>query len=55
MMRTSTEAPQPFCLAVALPDDDGDNEEKANCKGMMYDKLEETKDIAVENGFVTFT
>ncbi len=54
MMRTSKDAPQPSCLAVALPDEDGDDEEKAKCKGMLYDKLGEMKDIAVENGYVTF-
>ncbi len=51
----STNAPQPSHLAVALPDDDGDDEEKAERKGTIYDKLDKTKDIAVENGYVTFT
>jgi hypothetical protein len=51
---TSTNAPQPSHLTVALPDDDGDDEEKAERKGTIYDKLDKTKDIAVENGYVTF-
>ncbi len=54
MTRTLTNAPQPSHLAVALPDDDGDDEEKAEHEGTIYDKLDETKDIAVENGYVTF-
>jgi hypothetical protein len=54
-MRTSTNAPQPSHLAVALPDDDGDDDEKAEREGMLYDKLDEMKDIADENGYVTFT
>jgi hypothetical protein len=53
--RTSMNAPQPSHLAVALPNDNGDDEEKAKLKGTIYDKLDETKDIAVENGYVTFT
>ena len=51
--RTLTNAPQPSHLAVALPNDDGDDEEKAERKGTIYDKLDETKNIAVENGYVT--
>ncbi len=47
--------PQLSCLAIALPDDDGDNEEKADCKGAIYDKLDETKGISVDKGYVTFT
>jgi hypothetical protein len=46
--------PQLSCLAIALPVDDGDDEEKADCKGAIYDKLDETKDIAVNNDYVTF-
>ena len=53
--RKSIDAPQPSCHAVAMPDDDGDNEEKAECKGTIHDKLDKTKDIAVDNGYVTFT
>jgi hypothetical protein len=45
--RTSTDAPQPSHLAVALPNDDGDNEEKTKRKGV--------KEIAVKDGYVTFT
>jgi hypothetical protein len=48
-------APQPSCFAIALPDDDGDNEEKADREGAKYNKLDETKDSAVDNGYVTFT
>jgi hypothetical protein len=54
MTRTSTNGPQPCHLAGALPNDDGDDEEKAEHKGTIYDKLDKTKDIAVENGYVTF-
>jgi hypothetical protein len=53
--RTLRATPQLSCLAKALPDDDGDNEEKADRKGAIYDKLDDTKDIAVDNGYVTFT
>jgi hypothetical protein len=53
--RTSTDAPQPSCLAVALPDNNGDDEEKTECKGAIYDKLDKTKEIAVKDGYVTFT
>jgi hypothetical protein len=51
----STDAPQSSCLAVALPNKDGDNEEKTEHKGTIYDKLDKTKEIAVEDGYVTFT
>jgi hypothetical protein len=34
-MRTLTDAPQLSHLAVALPDDDGDDEEKAEHKGTI--------------------
>ncbi len=53
--RMSTDAPQSSCLAVALPNKDGDNEEKTEHKGTIYDKLDKTKEIAVEDGYVTFT
>jgi hypothetical protein len=53
--RTLTNAPQPSHLAVALPNDDGDDEEKAEHEGTIYDKSDKTKGIAVENGYVTFT
>ncbi len=52
--RTSTDAPQPSHLPVALPDDNGDDEEKTECEGAIYGKLDETKEIAVEDGYVTF-
>ncbi len=52
--RTSTDAPQPSCLAVALPNNDGDDEEKTECEGVMYDKLDKMKEIAVKDGYVTF-
>jgi hypothetical protein len=55
MTRMSTDAPQPSHLAVALPNNDGDNEEKTERKGAIYDKLDKTKEIAVEDGYVTFT
>jgi hypothetical protein len=53
--RMSTDAPQPSHLDVVLPDDSGDNEEKTERKGMIYDKLNETKDIDVEDGYATCT
>ena len=55
MTRMSTDAPQPSHLAVALPNNDGDDEEKTEHKGAIYDKLDEMKEIAVEDGYVTFT
>jgi hypothetical protein len=53
--RTLRATPQLSCLAIALPNDNGDNEEKADHKGAIYDKLDDAKDIAVNNGYVTFT
>jgi hypothetical protein len=47
--------PQLSCLAKALPNDNGKDEEKTDQKGAIYNKLDETKDIAVDNGYVTFT
>jgi hypothetical protein len=52
--RASRNAPQPSPLAVALTDDNGDNKEKVEREGAIYDKLDKTRDIAVENGYVTF-
>jgi len=56
-MTTSTwiGTPQPSHLDVALPNNDGDDKYKAGCEGVTYDKLNQTKDIAVENDYVTFT
>ncbi len=49
------DAPQFSRLPVALPDDNGDGEEKTECKGAIYDKLDEMKEIAVKDCYVTFT
>ncbi len=39
-----------------MPDDDEDNEDRTECEGAIYDKLDETRDIDVEeDGYVTFT
>ena len=51
MTRTS----QSSHLDVAVPDDDEDNEDRTECEGAIYDKLDETRDIEVEDGYVTFT
>ncbi len=48
------DAPQPSQLDVALPDDNDDDKKKMEHKGRIYDKLDETKDIDVEDGNVTF-
>ncbi len=52
--RMSTDAPQPCRLAVALPDNDGDDEEETEREGAIYDKLDKTKEIAVKDGYVPF-
>ena len=53
--RTSTDAPQSSHLDVALPDNGDDDEERTEREGAIYDKLDEIKDIDVEDGYVTFT
>ncbi len=53
--RTSTNAPQSLHLDVAMPEDDEDDEDQTERKGAIYDKLDETRDIDVEDGYVTFT
>jgi hypothetical protein len=53
--RTSTNAPQSSHLNVAMPDDDEDNEDRTESEGAIYDKLDETRDIDVKDGYVTFT
>jgi hypothetical protein len=41
---------------MALPDNNDENdEEQTERKDTMYDKLDETKDIEVADGYVTFT
>jgi hypothetical protein len=41
---------------MALPDDNDENdEEQMECEDAMYNKLDETKDIEVAHGYVTFT
>ena len=50
--RMPMDAPQSSHLDVALPDDDDDNEERTEHKGTIYDKLDKTKDIAVEDGYI---
>jgi hypothetical protein len=55
-MRTSTDTPQSFPLDMTLPDDNDENDvERTECKDAMYDKLDETKNIAVADVYVTFT
>ena len=54
-MRTSLGAPQAFPLNMVLPDDDDESDEgRAECEGLAYDKLDETKNIAITDGYVTF-
>ncbi len=38
-----------------MPDDDEDNEDQTEYEGAIYDKLDETRDIDVEDDYVTFT
>ncbi len=38
-----------------MPDDDEDNEDQTEREGAIYDKLDETRDIDVEDSYVTFT
>jgi hypothetical protein len=41
---------------MALPDDNDENyEEQMQRKDAIYDKLDETKNIEVVDGYVTFT
>ncbi len=41
---------------MALPEDNDENdEERTECKDGMYDKLDETKNIEIADGYVTFT
>ncbi len=41
---------------MALPNNNDENDkEQTERKDTMYDKLDETKDIEVANGYVTFT
>ena len=54
-IRASRATPQLSRLAIALPNDEGNDEEKADREGAIKDKLDDTKDIAVNNGYVTFT
>jgi hypothetical protein len=52
----TTRTSQSSHLDVAMPDDDEDNEDRTECEGAIYDKLDETRDIDVEeDGYVTFT
>ena len=51
----TTRTSQSLHLDVAMPDDDEDNEDRTECEGAIYDKLDETRDIDVEDGYVTFT
>ena len=53
--RTSMNAPQSSHLDVATQDNDEDNEDQTECEDVIYDKLDETRDIDVEDGYVTFT
>jgi hypothetical protein len=53
--RESTDTPQSFPLDMALPDDNDENdEEQKEREGAIYDKLDETNDIEVADGYVTF-
>ncbi len=38
-----------------MSDDDEDNEDQTEHDDAIYDKLDETRDIDVEDGYVTFT
>ena len=42
-------------LDVAMPDNDEDNEDQTECEGAIYNKLDETREIDVEDGYITFT
>jgi hypothetical protein len=42
------------CILVAMLEDDEDNEDRSEREGATYDKLDETKNIDVEDGYVTF-
>ncbi len=54
--RESTDTPQSFPLDMALPDDNDENDkEPKEQKGVIYDKLDKTNDIEVADGYVTFT
>ena len=53
--RTSTDVPQSLHLDVAMSEDDEDDEDQTEREGRIYDKLDETRDIDVDNGYVTFT
>ncbi len=54
--RTSTDTPRSFPLDMALPDDNDENdEEQTEREDAIYDKLDETKNIEVADGYVTFT
>jgi hypothetical protein len=54
--RKSTDKPQSFPLDTALTDANDENDkEQTECKDAMYDKLDETKNIAVADGYITFT
>jgi hypothetical protein len=55
MTRMSTDAPQSLHLDVAMPEDDADDEKRMECEGAIYDKLDKTRDIDVEDGYFTFT
>jgi hypothetical protein len=56
MRRKSTDTRQSFPLDMALPEDNDENdEERTECKDGMYDKLDETKNIEIADGYVTFT
>ena len=48
-------APQSLHLDVAMPDDDEDSKDRTEREGAIYDKLDETIEIDLEDGYVTFT
>jgi hypothetical protein len=45
----------PMPLMTHAPDDDDPTPEDKESEGLIYDKLDETKDVQVADGFVSFT